>query len=822
MTEIGGVWVSFGASEPYPESLDLTPSPRLLEVLGDIPYKPWQCLAELIDNAFDDFLSDDEREAAEPPYVRVTLPKPGTTAEGDEFVCVADNGRGMSLEAFQLALRAGYSQNNRYGSLGLFGMGFNIATANLGSVTEVRTTRTGDREWLVAEINFHEMQQHGEFKAPLRRVIKDDPSMHGTEITVRHLRPDTRIALRRPQLPSTIREQLGKVYSYLLRGKDVLPELPGVELKGRGFQLFVNNTLVRPRLPCVWDAKRSVAYRGSEVGAIQPINKPLTPAWACQDCGHWHRVSPETCVECGSASLELRERRIIGWVGIQRYLHTSDFGIDFLRNGRKILISDRSLFEWEHPDTGETLTEYPIELGATVGGRIVGEIHLDHVPVTYQKNDFKRDSRDWITAVHYIRGEGPLQPNKAKTYGYAPNDTAVGHLFNAFRRNDPGVKHLVPGDGANPLHELAREWAGSFRKGLAEFLTDEKWYEAARQHDEIKRGRPPAPSGNTPSTTPAPGGSADGAHEPPDDLLDRTGLGLIVPPASGTSGANGSPGLSTPQPQPETEDQRFARYRAGARRLSDLAGAVSVATLGRRMVTVYDTPEALLDHAGRSTPCVSHTLRGNAIEVFVHGDHPVFREFGRDPRDYAIIEIAEALRALASTDDSAARVAAEVTVQFPDQRFTDAALRERTSALLSRVREGITRVGASRSAPLWASLPAGQKQAAEKHAAGADPRLVWPVATENGDFIAHLTPEGIAAIIRSHPELVMDGAVFSTTWSTWNDPDARDAQVERLGRLLEVAGTFLRNISGKTRLDLAMMRMTLDVIEEEIADEEST
>jgi hypothetical protein len=240
------------------------------------------------------------------------------------------------------------------------------------------------------------------------------------------------------------------------------------------------------------------------------------------------------------------------------------------------------------------------------------------------------------------------------------------------------------------------------------------------------------------------------------------------------------------------------------------------------MVTVYDTTEPLLDHAGRSTPCVSHTLRGNAIEVFVHGDHPVFREFGRDPRDYAIIEIAEALRALASTDDSAARVAAEVTVQFPDQRFTDAALRERASALLSRVREGITRVGASHSASLWASLPAGEKQAAEKHAAGADPRLVWPIATENGDFITHLTPEGIAAIIRSHPELVMDGAVFSTTWSTWNDPDARDAQVERLGRLLEVAGTFLRNISGKTRLDLAMMRMTLDVIEEEIADEEST
>ncbi|MFI8927684.1 ATP-binding protein [Streptomyces sp. NPDC053474] len=807
--------MSLGASEPYPESLDLTPSPRLLEVLGDIPYKPWQCLAELIDNAFDDFLSDDARDADDPPYVRVTLPKPGTP-EGDEIVCVADNGRGMSLEAFQLALRAGYSRNSRYGSLGLFGMGFNIATANLGSVTEVRTTRAGDRDWLIAEINFLEMQQKGEFRAPLRREAKDDPTMHGTEITVHRLRTDTRAALRRPQLASNIRDQLGKVYSYLLRGKDDLPELPGVDLKGRGFQLLVNNTLVRPRRPCVWDAQRSVPYRGSDVKAIQPIDRPLSPAWACQDCGHWHRVSPEACVECGGGNLELRERRIVGWVGIQRYLHISDFGIDFLRNGRKILTSDRSLFEWENPDTGETLAEYPIELGATVGGRIVGEIHLDHVPVTYQKNDFKRDSRDWITAVHAIRGEGPLQPNKAKALGYPPNDSPVGLLFNGFRRNDPGVKCLVPGDGKRPLHELAREWAASFRKGLAEFLTDEKWYEAARQHDEIKRGRTTTSAGGG-TTAAAANGAADGSSEPPGDLLSRTGLGLGDHAAMATGG---SPAPSQPQPQPETEDQRFARYRTGARKLNDLGGAVSVAMLGKRMVTVYDTPVPLLDHSGRSTPCVSHTLRGNSIEVFVHGDHKVFREFGRDPRDYAIIEIAEALRALANTDDSAARIAAEVTVQFPDQRFTDGALRERASALLGRVREGLQRVGASRADALWASLPADEKQAAEKHAAGADPRLVWPSATENGDFIVHLTAEGIAAITRAHPEVVMDDAVFSTTWSTWNDPDARHAQVERLGRLLEIMGSFLSNTSGKTRLDLAMMRMTLDVLEEEIAVEE--
>ena len=34
------------------------------------------------------------------------------------------------------------------------------------------------------------------------------------------------------------------------------------------------------------------------------------------------------------------------------------------------------------------------------------------------------------------------------------------------------------------------------------------------------------------------------------------------------------------------------------------------------------------------------------LEVYVNGDHPVFREFGRDPRDYAIMEIAQSLARL--------------------------------------------------------------------------------------------------------------------------------------------------------------------------------
>ncbi len=39
--------------------VNVQPHGRILSVLGDIEFAQWQCLAELIDNAFDDFLASE-------------------------------------------------------------------------------------------------------------------------------------------------------------------------------------------------------------------------------------------------------------------------------------------------------------------------------------------------------------------------------------------------------------------------------------------------------------------------------------------------------------------------------------------------------------------------------------------------------------------------------------------------------------------------------------------------------------------------------------------------------------------------------------------
>lgn len=785
------------------EELDLAPSPRLLEMLGEIPFKPWQCFAELIDNSFDDFLRDEGRDQGDPPSVQVTLPK-ASTADDGALVCVADNGRGMTKTQLEQALRAGYSANARYGSLGLFGMGFNIATARLGSLTEVRTTRAGETHWHVVEIDFREMRKRGHFRVPLRRELKDDPGAHGTEIIVRRLRPEMRDTLKRTNTASSIRDRLGNVYSYLLRDKNPVPEVPDGALAGRGYALHVNGIKVRSWLPCAWSASRTVMYKGTEIAPIQIVDRTLSPAWACMDCGHWHKVEMEACIECESDSLELRERRIHGWLGIQRYFDTSDFGIDFLRNGRKILMSDHSLFNWENPDTGEKIHEYPIELGSSVGGRIIGEVHLDHVPVTYQKNDFRRGERDWITAVDVIRGEGPLLPRKAQALGYPENSSPLSRLFGAFRDVKPGLKYLVPGDGRTALHVKSREWAKEFRKGRADFLSDERWYEAARTHDEIANGAKPKQG-----ATPATGTRA---------LREKTGLdepepGTFSPPRTALT-------PPTKISKSETEEQRFARYRAKARVLHDLSGTISVGRLAKRNVRVFETPTEMLDLNGKGVPTLTRTVKGGEIEVYVHGDHEIFREFGRDTRDFAIIAIAEALRTEGKSEDAITSVTAEVTRQFPDQRLTDAVLRDRSEALLKRVRDLMNEHAFASARGLWADLPIPLKETAERNAASTNPRLDWRSATADGSFVTYLDGAGLATLLRARPELFFDGNVFNTAWKTWTDAHTRTRQVDRLARLLETISGFLSDTGVKSRLELSMTRITLEMLADEISQEE--
>jgi hypothetical protein len=262
---------------------------------------------------------------------------------------------------------------------------------------------------------------------------------------------------------------------------------------------------VKPRLPCVWDKSRFVVRSNERIPAIFDIDEQLPDRRVCLDCGEWQDLGESICEYCESTRVEVRVRRIWGWVGIQRYIHSSDFGIDFIRNGRKILVRNRNLFNWDDPDdpTGSSEVEYPIEFPRGLG-RIVGEVHIDHVRVNYQKNAFEYDTPEWKRVVRVLRGDGPLRPKIGQRLGYGPNSSPLAQLFTGYRTNEPGLKDLIPGNGKVALHELAREWADNFRKGELDFQTDEKWYQAAAQHLELKEA-----ATQPPVSDPEPGDGGD-------------------------------------------------------------------------------------------------------------------------------------------------------------------------------------------------------------------------------------------------------------------------------------------------------------------------
>ncbi len=457
------------------EEFDISPSPRVLAVLGDIDLDIWRCLAELIDNSVDGFLKA-TREGditIKAPVVCIGLPK---KVEDGARIWAYDNGPGMDIETLQNAMKAGWTGNNPIDSLGLFGLGFNIATARLGRMTTVWTTRRDDKEWHGLKIDFDELMRQGHFRTPHLRKAKSKPDDHGTEITVERLNSEQLKWISRAPNRTKLRKELAKTYSSMLRqnGKPI------------HFGLLIDETEVEARNHCTWNEDRFTHVSGlGDINAVEQIDIPLGEREFCSKCMTWFADQDARCPldqkreDCGRQMLQ---RRIYGWIGLQRYLSPSDFGIDFIRNGRKIEIGNKDLFTWSYGDQPEK--EYPYD-DVRSRGRFVGEIHIDHCRVNYVKDRFDRSDPAWNEMVVAVRGDGPMRRERARELGIT-NQSVLTKFFRAWQRSNlrkrDGVgwkRILVVKD-----NELAGEMAQKFHDGVSEFQDDARWYDIVSKQDE--------------------------------------------------------------------------------------------------------------------------------------------------------------------------------------------------------------------------------------------------------------------------------------------------------------------------------------------------
>ncbi len=193
------------------KTIDITPTPRILRTLGDIPFEVWQCLAELSDNSLDAF-RDQLKNGTPVDWARLDIAwsKENVAAQDRELIIV-DNGPGMSLLTLQNAARAGYSSNDPINNLGLFGMGFNISTARLGEETIFLSATPESTEWSGIRIDFAELIRKGAFDAPVVTEPKKSPDECGTKIIVRRLREGIYSDLKTKE--TAIRRRLEIIYS---------------------------------------------------------------------------------------------------------------------------------------------------------------------------------------------------------------------------------------------------------------------------------------------------------------------------------------------------------------------------------------------------------------------------------------------------------------------------------------------------------------------------------------------------------------------------------------------------------------------------------
>ncbi len=461
------------------QTFDLTPDPKVLLALTHTPMQPLDALCELIDNAIDSFhVAKLQGNPIRHPLVVVELPRPSELSSGGGRIQIRDNGPGLNLEQAEMALRAGFSGNNAYDTLGLFGMGFNISTGKLGRITRFLTVRKEDAEAIEVIVDLEQVRQSRSFKVPVTTISRPAGFESGTVIEVGSWwaegNPNSGFVRKLVQygMPR-VREEIGRRYGTILRNK--------------GVQIVINGEHCLPFEHCVWHDSRIVERKGlGRIPAVFRFDEQIGSQVRCMACTALVQPGMTKCEACGNGSLRTIEERIRGWVGIQRFDDPTEFGVDLIRNGRAIRIGEKSAFFEFTDEFKKTIKDYPID---SPYGRIVGEVHLNHVPVDFLKQDFQRTSPEWLRSMCFIRGESSLQPSQA---GADKNTSPIFKLYQGYRRvRNFGRPDMYMGywdvsaDGAKRIsRDVEKEYFRKFLGRQPGFYDDSEWWKLVEQADK--------------------------------------------------------------------------------------------------------------------------------------------------------------------------------------------------------------------------------------------------------------------------------------------------------------------------------------------------
>lgn len=832
--------------------LDITPDPKVLIALTHTPLRPLDALCELIDNGIDAF-----RAAAIAgcpvlhPLLQVTVPGEAETRRGEGVVRVMDNGGGLDAAGLADTIRAGFSGKNRYDTLGLFGMGFNIATGKLGRRTTVTTARHQDDFALRVVLDLPNIVRSRRFEVPVETIPKPPALDHGTIVEVINWWPDgdpnagfvTQLAkMSKPQL----RAHIGRRYASILRSNQ----------EGR-IRVLVNEGTAEGYEPCIWSSERFVERQGwGMIPARIDIDTVIYSQRRCPNDGTV--LDPETCVclECGGSEFRTVDERIRGWVGIQRFDNSDRFGIDLIRNGRAIRVAEKDAFFNFVDELGEAVKEYPVDQQT---GRIVGEIHLDHVPVDFQKQDFQRTSEEWQRATRFLRG-GSLLPTKWPEN--ERNETPVSKLFQGYRK----VRNFGRADMYMGRYNEATRKAERIGREIEDQLyqrfenKEPGYYDDARWWELVENATIPPPQ------TLEECSECGFQNVPGDDTCQGCGKLLRSKPCIACAeqiamSATACPVCGASQ-IPEVEEPwrcnvcgtlngvdhercttcdalRGAENPTAPDVLRRNAEAVPELSFENRSFIMADgrRSETLDLKAYRSGGPLKPTWNGNpvttiavraagVIDLFIDLAHPTFTQLGVRPEEAVAVEAAQYLYNMRSElqgkpAHSVQNIAAQVIADVWGDNL---------AAGPEKVREGINVLFAKIAARLEANEDAAdfydeldqfeQRDLADRLITLGLLNELGPMRA-NGSYLRHVGPSVLAKFFARKPdnwfgtvwaESLPDAAVLGSTVAQ----NAREQMVAAYTRCLDDCAAYLR-YSHSDRLIILRARVSRDYLEERLA-----
>jgi hypothetical protein len=710
---------------------DLTPSPRVLKMLGQVDFKPWQCLAELIDNSVDAFLSSASDGLGYMfPQVTVETPDNATIDLGTGAIRVFDNGPGMTSDSLEQAVRAGFSTNNPVDKLGLFGMGFNVATARLGQRTEVWTTRINDDTWSGVAIDFDEIERGG-FAVPALSKPKTpaEKDRHGTEVIISKLDEGRAKYLRTGGGAAATRNKLSRIYNKIMREKGLVIVLGGQQLSSREF--------------CVWGDNRYVETRGwaGRVPARLEIDTNLGNREYCDSCWIWLEEKESVCPSCESRdSLSIRGRQVTGWIGIQRYFDEEDFGIDLIRNGRIIEERSKEFFRWEGID-GEIIPEYPLEQ-LHWGGRIVGELDIGFVPLaSHQKDSFDHSSREWTMVYEAVHGDGSILVETRKKMGYpSRSESPIARLHVGYRRGHPaGLRTLVPGDAnaGKGFNVEAQQWATKFWDGDDNYQTDKAWWDAVVAAEEAR--------------------SKSKSPKVPDDLVGAD----LLPDHQGVADADGSDTeVAVAEPDRATDDLD-----------SSLSGDFTVDGIDACPTLNVETRRLTSGRLG-SGQHMEFAAAGSRVVVSYDPAHPLFTESLVEPVDCLVEELAFQFLSrtnVVQADWGVSRIAQYLRDQyFSWSQATVQATEARAAALLEDTKRAVALAYAPDSDLKRQEIPTEIRDEASANYMRQSRQGADKVndLIDSGDFVLFLGAKTLVDLIRINPRVICDGRFLDVAYDS--------------------------------------------------------